>query len=245
MAILLVMLAVAAGEGFAGETRIGLHGGLSIPDIRGGTTEQSTGYTSRLGPFFGLFYDFPVRPRFALRAEVNYVGQGGKRNGMQPISADQVSGLPVPPDVTLYADFRNETILDYVEIPLMVRLNWQRRPRFYVGAGPYIGFLIRARTVTGGTSSLYADASGTPLLIGGEPVPAVSFDGHTDIKQDVNSRNAGIAGGVGLESPFGAGAFSVDAHFSLGLSNIEKDPAQNGENHTGAVVVAIGYSHPL
>jgi hypothetical protein len=240
LAAFVVVLLAIEGAGFANETRIGLHGGLSIPSIQGRTNDQSKGYSSRLGPYFGVFADYPMRPHFSLRGEINYASQGGKRNGMQSVSADQLSGVPIPAGMTVYANFKNETALDYVEIPVMALMSWGRTTRFFASAGPYVGFLVRAKTFTSGSSLLYGDASGTFPMSG----DSQSFDASTDTKGDINSTNAGIAGGIGIETPFGPGGLCVGAHFSMGLSNIQKDTEANGKNHTGAVAVTIGYFYP-
>ena len=237
LAVLAVLFPAIDGVGYANETRIGLHGGLNIPSISGGGNEQSEGYSSRLGPYFGVFADYVMRPDFSLRGEINYASQGGKRNGMQAVSASQLSGVPIPEGMTVYANFDNETILDYVEIPVMAMMSWGRTTRFFVDAGPYVGFLVRARTVTSGSSLLYSDASGT-LPISGD---IQSFDANTDTKGDINSTSAGIAGGIGIETPFGPGGVCVAAHFSMGLTNIQKDTEANGKNRTGSVAVTIGY----
>lgn len=241
LAVLLLLLLILSGTGFANEIRIGIHGGLSIPNIQGGTNERSEGYSSRLGPYFGFFADYAIRPHLFLRGEINYSSQGGKRNGIQPITSDQLVGVLIPGDLTLYADFNNKTILDYIEIPVMAKLSWGRTTRLFADLGPYIGFLVRAKTVTDGNSLIYMDAEGETPLVG----DTYSFDASTDIKGDINSTNAGVAGGVGVEIPFGPGAISLDAHFSMGLTNIQKDVAVNGKNHTGAVAVLVGYSYPL
>lgn len=229
-AVLLVVLLVGGGQLIAEQIRLGLHGGLCIPNIRGGTTEQSKGYVSRLGPFFGFFADFALRPNLSLCTEMNYASQGGKRNGMQPVSMEQLPGMP------LYADFHNETILDYLEIPLMLKLAGGQKPRFFVQAGPYVGFRLRARTVTSGSSLLYIDPSGIPL-----DSQLISFEGDTCICNDIHRINAGISGGVGLEAPFGPGDIVVDLRFSMGLTNIQSDPELNGKNQTGAMIVSLGY----
>ncbi|HVP58301.1 MAG TPA: porin family protein [bacterium] len=225
--------------------RIGLHVGPSMPSIQGGTSEQSKGYTSRLGPYFGVSIDYDLGPKLSVRTEVNFASEGGKRNGMQPVSADQIGDLPIPPGITLYADFDNEDILDYIEIPVMARLTWGRRHHFFVEAGPYVGFLARAKAVTSGSSSLYIDEAGTPLVIDDQPLPPVSFDAHTDIKESINFLSSGLAGGLGLETPVGPGDIVLETHFSLGLSNIQKHPDVDGRNNTGAAVLTLGYSYPM
>jgi hypothetical protein len=247
LAVLLVMLLLAGGVGFAGQIKIGVHAGLSVPNIRDGNDEFSKGFTSRKGPYFGLSADFALASHFSLRAEVNYASQGGKRNGMQPIVTD-LPGLMFPQDLILYADFHNETILDYIEIPLLAELSWGNKPRFFVNAGPYVGFLLRAKIVTSGRSTIYLDSSGTqPLLIPPDyqPLPPVSFDATTDVKESINDLNAGIAGGAGLGIRLGPGDLIAAFHYSLGFRNIQKDVATGGKNNTGALIVTLGYSLPL
>lgn len=244
--ILLIMILAAGGTGLADQIQIGAQGGLSIPNIRDGDNEFSRGYTSRKGPFFGLFVVFRLRPNFSLHAEVNYASQGGKREGMQPVIID-LPGLVIPPGFMLYADFHNETILDYIEVPLLAELTWGRKPRFFINAGPYIGFLVRAKTITSGLSTLYIDSSGTPLLVPPDlqPLPPIPFDAATDSKEDINDLSAGIAGGVGLAISAGPGELIFGVRFSLGLTNIQSDVETYGKNHTGAVVATIGYAYTL
>lgn len=247
LAIILWVFLLVGESSFARETEIGLHGGLSIPNLRGGGNIQSEGYTSRKGPFYGLFADFPLTRRFSLRVEVNYCSQGGKRDGMQPLSADQVSGLPLPPGMILYANFRNKAIIDYLEIPLMIKCSWGDRLCFFIDAGPYVGFRVRAKTVTRGSSSLYIDATGTPLVIppDNNPLPPVSFDADTPIAKDIHSLNVGVCGGAGIEKFLGPGKIILGVHFSVGFSNIQTDTELNGKNNTGAMVVYMGYSFLL
>jgi hypothetical protein len=240
------MILAAGGTGLADQIQIGAQGGLSIPNIRDGDNEFSRGYTSRNGPFFGLFAEFRLRPGFSLRVEVNYASQGGKREGRQPVIID-LPGLVIPPGLVLYADFHNEAILDYIEVPLLAELTWRWRPRFFINAGPYIGFLVRAKTVTSGLSTLYMDDSGIPLLIPPDfqPLPPIPFDATTDSKEDINDLSAGIAGGIGLAMPAGPGELLLGLRFSLGLTNIQTDVKAYGKNHTGAVVVTLGYAYTL
>ena len=53
--------------------------------------------------------------------------------------------------------YRIESILDYIEIPLLVRLSFGKKIRVFMNAGPYIGFLVRAKALTEGRSFLYMD----------------------------------------------------------------------------------------
>ena len=245
----LVSLVLAAPAFIAAaDVRLGVKGGLSVPNIRGRETDIfSRGFCSRQGPFAGIFLEARLAPRFSLVTEVDYASQGGKRSGLQPITMDLPPGLPAPPGTQLYADFRNETILDYIEVPVMGRWTGGGRLRFFLDAGPYVGFLIRARALTSGVSALYLDEGGTmPIIIPPATDPlVVDLGADTNVKDSLKTVNVGLAGGAGIAYPLGPGDLVLEARFELGLTIIQKDVATSGESRTGAVIVSLGYSLPL
>ncbi len=247
----LVVLAgvLLAGPGMvsARGVSVGVKGGLSVPNIRGSDTDILTrGFSSRQGPFFGLFLSAPLGPRFSLVTELNYVSQGGQRNGLQPITMD-MSELPIPPGTMLFADFQNETILNYLELPVLGRLVFGQRVRFFVSAGPYVGLLVGHRAVTVGSSAIFLDEGQTmPVIIPPATEPlVVDLAADTDVGDSLKNWNAGFQGGLGMLYPLGRGDVTVEARFELGLTTIQRDVTTSGRTRTGAVVVAIGYSLPL
>jgi len=230
-----------ASAGYAADVTMGTHAGISIPNIRGNATDVlSQGFTSRQGPFFGIFLETRISPLFSLVADINYTSQGGKKNGMQPITMD-IGLPPLPTGQYYYADYKNETILDYVEVPVQVRATFGTKWRFFLNAGPYVGILVRAKAVTSGSSDIYLDEGGTQPVTPG-PVP---FDAETDVKDSLKSTNIGLTGGGGVMHRLGPGDLILEAHFQLGLSTIQKDVVTSGNNQTGAVVVSLGYSLPV
>jgi len=226
---------------FAHEMWVGVQGGLSLPNIKGGDNPLSQGYSSRKAPFLGVMINFPISATLALRTEINYSSQGGQRNGLQPISADQVP-IQLPPGTLLYANFNNETILDYLEIPLMLELSTQGNLKLFVDAGGYAGYRVRAKTVTSGTSLIYLDPSGTMPV---DPNLQVPFDATTDVSQEINRLNFGLCGAVGIKIPFGRGLAIASARFDYGLSNIQSHPEITGRNRTGALILSLGYFHAI
>ena len=243
LAAILVMFLAGVESSFSNQFRIEIHGGLSIPNIRGGNTIQSQGYTLRLGPFFGISGEWMLTNRFSLCGEVNYASQGGKRNGMQPITPDQLGGLPLPPDLTLYANFHNETIIDYLEIPLMAKFKWGRTWRVICQHRQCIGFRVRAKTVTSGMSSLYIDPSGIPLIIppANEPLPPVSFDATTDVKSEIHPINVGITGGVRSRGAGRTWRYRPERPLFRRPDQHPEKQEVNGKNNTGAAIVFVGY----
>ncbi|MGD0782700.1 MAG: porin family protein, partial [Candidatus Aminicenantales bacterium] len=192
----------------------------------------------RPNPFFGIFAEFGLSRHFSLVVELNSTSQGGKNDGMQLIT----NGPPgLPPTMDLYADFQNETILDYIELPVLARLTFGEKVRFFINAGPYAGYLIRARAETSGSSLIFMDKAGTMPIV---PSP-VSFNASTDVMASLEKWNFGLAGGGGVIVPAGPGSLILEAHFELGLSNIQKDIATSGKNQTGAIIVSLGYEFTL
>src|SRR5579872_3026804 len=139
--LFLMALLSETGRPLAQAPWLGLKGGISIPDLSGGGGNPlSENYTSRLAANFGLLSEFGLCHKLSLQVELNYAGQGGKRDGMQPITTGSASqGLP--PGTYLWADFKNKAVLDYLELPVLAKLRWGNIFGFYVNAGPYLGYL--------------------------------------------------------------------------------------------------------
>ncbi len=230
------------------ETHIGFKGGISIPKLSGSdNNELSRDYKSRVAPNFGVFFEFDVAKKTSLQFEVNYAGQGGKRNGIQPVS-QSIPGLPpLPNGAFYYANFKNEAKLNYLEIPALVKYRFRSKEKtgIYINGGVYYGHLLNATTVTSGSSTLFLDRDGRiPLLLppANTPFPAIPFDAKTDIKNDVNKNNFGVTGGGGIEIPHGKNYFVIDARVSYGFLAIQKDTLRNGNSKTGNLVISFGYA---
>jgi len=105
---------------------VGVKGGLSVPDLSGGNTPVSEGYTSRLAPTYGAYINYTLNQDWFLQAEISFAGQGGQRNGMQafPVPAAFASMLPST-TTNLYANYDNETIINYLEIPILAGYNFK------------------------------------------------------------------------------------------------------------------------
>lgn len=233
----------------AQKIQIGLNGGISIPNLQShGDNEISKGYASRLAATFGGFADFAITKKISLKAFINYAGQGGKRTGMQPVTdvPSELSQL-LPPGTVLYADFINEAVLNYLEIPLMAKIKWGDKLEYYLNAGPYIGFLVSARQKTSGSSQFFLDKEGTmPLSVMGQPLPAQSFDANTDVKKDIHSANFGITGGGGLGYSLNkTSEILLDVRGAYGFTDIQKDTEADGKSHTGGLFITLGYAYTI
>ncbi len=234
---------------------LGLQGGVSIPNLSAGGSENNplnTGYSSRLGPEFAIFGEYHVNNLFSLVPKIEYSAQGGKKDGLQamPVPTQlaeyfEQQGMPVPD--YLYANFNSEAKLDYLLIPILAKFGWntdaQKKFRITIAAGPYIGFLLSAKQVTSGNSEIYLDPGGNEAL----PVGSQPFNQTTDIKNQLNTTNFGVDGSVGLEYSLGASHHDrifFEAGGNYGFLNIQKGSA-NGKNNTGAATLMLGYAYKL
>jgi hypothetical protein len=114
----------------------------------------------------------------SLRLGVEYSGQGGKRNGVQAMRADQLLGeigVGVPPQLSsvleampavFYADVDNTAKFNYVMVPLSLHVggNLGESWRLYAGGGPFVSYLASASQTTVGNVKMYVDADQTRTL---------------------------------------------------------------------------------
>jgi hypothetical protein len=97
-----------------------------------------------------------------------------------------------------------KTNLDYVNIPLFVRLNLGRSSKFYVQAGGYYGYLV------------HANYSGMRL---GEMVK------REPIREGLDPHDLGLILGGGIETPIRPGfGVVLDIKYQYGLKDINVDP---------------------
>jgi hypothetical protein len=219
---------------------LGAKGGISIPNLTSGAGNQnplSNGYSSRLGADFGIFNEFPITHWLSVQTELDYSAQGGKHNGLQAIP-NPFGSMPQ----YLYANFKNAAKLNYLLVPITARFNFSltQKLQLYVNAGMFAGFLLTAKTVSSGSSYVYADAAGQ------QPVSpsAESFDNTQDIKSSVHTVNVGFIGALGLSCAVAGGKIFVEGGGNYGFINIQKY-AEDGKNYTGAATIHIGYAYAL
>ncbi|HEV2480396.1 MAG TPA: porin family protein [Puia sp.] len=241
--LLVVIGLTQAGTTIAQSPWLGFHGGLSIPDLSGGGGNAiSSNYTSRLAANFGIQADYGITQKFSIDVELNYAGQGGKRDGLQPVTnlPSQYQTL-VPPGDYLYGNFKNTAAFDYLELPILARLKWGKAFKFYVNAGPYFGLLLHAEEKTRGSSYIYEDPQGNQPI---SPSP-VDFTSNTDVTSDLHKFNFGVTGGIGISQSLGSRCLVfLDGRFEYGLLNIQKY-SEDGKNNTGNVLVSLGYSRRI
>jgi hypothetical protein len=234
---------------------LGLQGGISIPNLSAAGSNNNplnTGYSSRLGPEFSIFGEYHVSKLFSIVPKIEYSAQGGKKDGYQALPTPtavaeyfEQQGMAAP--TYLYANFNSEAKLDYLLIPILAKFGWdldaQKKFRITIAAGPYIGFLLSAKQVTSGNSTLYLDPGGMESL----PIGPQSFDTTNNIKSQLNTTNFGVDGSVGIEYLMGKTMHDkifLEIGGNYGFLNIQKGSA-NGKNNTGAATIMLGYAYRI
>jgi len=232
--ITLTTLSVAQSK-----SSIGILAGLNIPRLSGGNNnELSRDYTSRSGAAFGITSSLYLGSNLSLRIDVLYSSEGGKRNGIQAFDATTVNPL-AQAGTYFYADYKNESILNYAEVPVMLKYSvpLTKSSKFYLNIGPYVGFLLNAKEITSGSSIIYADRTRQVVIV---PV-AQSFVANTDITSDINKLNFGLTGGGGFAQQISSGEIFIDIRGAYGLKVIQK-LSQNGSSHNGNLLIDLGYA---
>ena len=234
------------------EIKIGGKVGYSLGSLTSSTENIFTDdYESISGIDFGLTFEFKLTALISMQTELNYTHRGGERNGLQPVTANELSetlnsfypfaGIPlITNENPLYATFHSEPDLQYLEIPALLKFGWGDNLRFSAAIGPYVGILLKATQVTSGTSQFYLDSEGTMPIS-----DAILLDAKTNIKDDLKTVNFGGTLAIGISKKLGdTGQLFVDARTSYGINYIQIKDVY-GESNVGGVIFSAGYAYTL
>lgn len=228
---------------------IGIKGGISIPNLKSSASDNpvSSGWSSREGPYFGIVGSMRITRGIGLQAELNYSSQGGKKDGAQAIPTSQfINPVPMGVPKYLYANYKSEAKLNYLELPVMLKFSFPFAKifSFFIQGGPYGGYLLSAKNINKGSSRVYFDKELTMPAPDPFPQYPLPFDTTVDIKDQLNKFNFGIQGGIGFSMKLPGGMLLLTGGGNYGLSIIQKNEA-DGKDHTGAATVTLGYLFKL
>lgn len=181
-----IMLALTAT---AQHVNIGIKAGLNIYTIN---NDNNAEYDPKAGLNVGLIGHIHLAKQLAFQPEIVYSGQGAKFTT---------------------AGVETKINLDYINIPLLLQYMFDNG--FRIQAGPQIGFLVNAKSKTGGNS--------------------------TGIKNNLKKIDFGLGAGVGYVHP--PTGFGVDARYNLGLSNINDNSTVKSYNRGFQVGVFYLFKH--
>ena len=130
-------------------------------------------------------------------------------------------------------------------MPVMIRATTGKKVKFYANAGPYIGFIAKAKVQTNGSSMLYRDITGQ-LPDGSNGSHTIySLYGNQTTTSSFNTVSFGLTGGVGVGYSFGKHCIVFDTRYEVGLTNIRNNTSVNGKNNLQTLMVGLGYNYVL
>lgn len=169
-----------------------------------------------VNPTMGMMVRYIEENHFGLIAEVNWVRKGW---------AENFEGLP----------FNYRRNLDYIEIPVFAHIYFGGRTRFFLNAGPQIGFRIGESTVSNFDPEDIASIPGFP---------------NTNRRNDQLTEKVtpkidyGISAGLGCEFFINPrNSLNLEARYYFGLGNIFPSGRQDKfrASNMMAISITVGY----
>jgi len=194
---------------------IGAEGGCSLASIRG-IDKKIVHHKSRVGYCGGLFVQYNFRKILSIRTGAYYERKG---SSFEVEATDEIG-------TTIGIIHGNENF-DYINVPLLIRATFGKKLKFFVNAGPYVGFLLKQS----------------------EHVKALNdFPGYNnDNTHSFKKTETGISAGVGISYSCGNRiSISLEIRDNLGLSNTSAvEVYNNGTIKTNALTFLPGINYKL
>ena len=181
------------------EVKFGAKGGINLANIVGddaGDANMFVGFNA------GFFVEIPVTDKLTIQPEILYSAQGSKSEGPLNIEGD------------IY-DVKATLKMNYINVPVMFK--YQVADKFSLEAGPYVGFLTKAK--------LEFDIEGLG-------------SGTEDMKDNVKSTDFGI--GVGMNYEFSDVIFA-NARYQAGLTEIGDSEAGGNSVKNSVFQIGLGF----
>src|SRR5690554_2737071 len=233
---------------------LGLKGGLSIPSLQAGESENvwNKNYQSRVGPYYGLVAEIPLSKYFSLQPEIMFAAQGGKRKGIQPMTipedyVDVFQQVFNTDKDYLFANLNTTSKINYLQIPIQLKfaypIAFDGKLNFIAQFGPYVGYMLQAKQIVESKNlHVYFDEEGK------EEIPQVlvkeffgaSIDTTINSYPELHHFNFGIQGGVGFAYFFKNSQVFIEGGGNYGFLYLQKDDS-HGKNNIGAGTINIGY----
>ncbi|MDQ3015191.1 MAG: PorT family protein [Bacteroidota bacterium] len=162
----------------AQETKFGFRVGGNITNAQYKQGNIDHNIKSKFGLDLAVVADFPLGDVVSIGPELHWLQKGYKLEDFNgPLFDDAVSTL------------------NYIELPILIKLNFGEEAKFFVMGGPSFGYLLSEKTV---------DQDGDEIVI--------------DL-DDYNRLDLGAHLGAGL----GLGPLVIDIRYLLGVSNFAKE----------------------
>ena len=192
---------------------VGLEMGPSLISLRGNDIlenhkDLSFGFSS------GLTFQYNFPKFLSIRTNISFERKGLTTKGMATDEYGNEIG-----EITFHSNF------NYLTVPLLGRLTIGKKIKFFVNAGPYVGYLIKQKDVT----EAFGDNPKT----------------ETDNTDNFEKLDFGITTGLGASFPiYNRLLISLEIRNNLGLTNISSVPVVNdGVIKTNSTNFLIGVAY--
>lgn len=172
-------------------------------------------------PVFGIAYQYNFTRMIGLHVEANYERKGDVwyDNGAFSYGGNYIHS---------YAFDQ----LNYLSIPVTLRLSFGKYIKFFTNTGVYTGVLISGYRVEN-------DAN----FVGGEIPLIVQTRRVTDVTRDLHKVDAGLVTGLGVSFPLGKiAAFTFEARNNLGFVNLQRTDRYLGKFYNNSTSFLFGLS---
>lgn len=192
---------------------VGVHGGIDISRVFF-TPSVKQGWP--VNPMLGASVRYIEENHFGLIGEVNWVRRGWSEN---------FEGLP----------FSYRHNLDYIEIPVLAHIYFGRQARFFINAGPQIGFRI-------GES---VESNFDPYDIANIPDFPTANRRNSQMTEKVTQKfDYGITAGLGCEYNINRrNIISLEARYYFGLGNIFPAKRQDTFRASNMMYIAVNVGY--
>lgn len=204
--IALIGLTLTATAQDKGDIEIGGNLGLSISNISEIDNENAT--DSKISFNVAASGEYYFSESWGIKAKLIY-DQKGWGNGFEQIPTFDADGNVIDIE-TGTTDFA----LNYLTIPLLANWHFGRKDNWYINFGPYVGFLLSAKSTENGT----------------------------DIKESLNSIDFGLALGIGLKIPLNDTTkiffeYDIQSGFADIVNENQGDTIRNGRSSLNAGIL--------
>jgi hypothetical protein len=159
----------------------------------------NTDYKNKAGLMFGLAVEIPLKGKISLQPELLFQQKGVKTESTGDYS------------------FKSTVTLNYLELPVLVKLNFNK---FYVNVGPSISYGIGGRYQDKYVFSGQTTKTSGSVIFGKEPANYNSDNAYVDKVLDFGLQ---IGGGFKV-----ARYLIIDVRYGLGFTNITNKETANG-----------------
>lgn len=184
------------------QAKFGFRAGVNITNQEFKQGDLHIKPNSKFGLDLAFIADFPLGTVVSFAPELHWLQKGFEVKDLEV----EVNGQPYLVDLT--------STLNYLELPLLVKFNFGETNKFFVMAGPSIGYMFSDNTKDGAGNNI-------------EFEDILKLTGSTD--EDISRVELGAHLGAGV----GLGPVIIDIRYILGISNLAKDFPDAEVHNTG------------